>query len=158
MKRKAIIVLPVVLVLAAGFFLTGHFLKSGGAEKYSITDTQYKCTEYASKTPEEIAASLTLEQKAAQMVMPAVYNIDVKQMRDNDYGCILSQSDHIDAASWRSLVDEYQNAALLSDAGIPYIYGQDDIHGVNYCLNAVYFLITSDRAQPMMRSLRIRSD
>ena len=139
MKRKAIIVLPVVLVLAACFFLTGHFLKSGGAEKYSITDTQYKCTEYASKTPEEIAASLTLEQKAAQMVMPAVYNIDVKQMRDNDYGCILSQSDHIDAASWRSLVDEYQNAALLSDAGIPYIYGQDDIHGVNYCLNAVYF-------------------
>ena len=77
MKRKAIIVLPVVLVLAAGFFLTGHFLKSDGAEKYSVEDTRYKCTEYASKTPEEIAASLTLEQKAAQMVMPAVYNIDV---------------------------------------------------------------------------------
>ena len=73
------------------------------------------------------------------MVMPAIYNVKVKQMKDNDYGSILSQEDHIGAAAWRSLVDKYQNAALLSDAGIPYIYGQDDVHGVNYCQNAVYF-------------------
>ena len=60
-------------------------------------------------------------------------------MKDNDYGSILSTAGSIDASSWRSVVDEYQNAALLSDAGIPHIYGQDDVHGVNYCLNAVYF-------------------
>ncbi len=89
--------------------------------------------------PEEIVASLSLEQKAAQMVMPAVYNVDPDQMKENDYGSILSTVGSIDAASWRSVVDEYQNAALLSDAGIPYLYGQDDVHGVNYCLNAVYF-------------------
>ena len=89
--------------------------------------------------PEEIVASLSLEQKAAQMVMPAVYNVNPDQMKKNDYGSILSTVGSIDAASWRSVVDEYQNAALLSDAGIPYLYGQDDVHGVNYCLNAVYF-------------------
>ena len=141
MKRKTIIVLLllVMLVSSAAFFIISHFLKADEAKKYSITDTEYKCTEYASKSPEEIVAGLSLEQKAAQMVMPAIYNVKVKQMKDNDYGSILSTPGSIDAASWRSIVDDYQNAALLSDAGIPYIYGQDDVHGVNYCLNAVYF-------------------
>ena len=31
---------------------------------------------YAKMTPEEIVDSLTLEQKTAQMLLPAVYNID----------------------------------------------------------------------------------
>lgn len=140
MKRKAILVLMVLamLVTTAAFFLVSHFLTAGENKKYSVTDAEYKCTEYASKSPEEIVAGLSLEQKAAQMVMPAIYNVKVKQMKDNDYGSILSQEDHIGAAAWRSLVDKYQNAALLSDAGIPYIYGQDDVHGVNYCLNGLF--------------------
>ena len=90
-------------------------------------------------SPEEIVAGLSLEQKAAQMVMPAVYNISPDKMKANGYGSILSTVGSIDAASWRNVVDTYQDAALLSDAGIPYIYGQDDVHGVNYCLDAVYF-------------------
>lgn len=90
-------------------------------------------------SPEEIVAGLSLEQKAAQMVMPAVYNISPDEMKANGYGSILSTVGSIDAASWRNVVDTYQDAALLSDAGIPYIYGQDDVHGVNYCLDAVYF-------------------
>ena len=90
-------------------------------------------------SPEEIVAGLSLEQKAAQMVMPAVYNISPDEMKANGYGSILSTVGSIDAASWRNVVGTYQDAALLSDAGIPYIYGQDDVHGVNYCLDAVYF-------------------
>ena len=106
---------------------------------YSAADKEYKCLEYASLSPEEIVSKLTLEQKAAQMVMPAVYNVTPKRMKENDYGSILSAAPSLDAASWRSCVDEFQDAALLSDSGIPFIYGQDDVHGVNYCLNAVYF-------------------
>ncbi|MBE6016432.1 MAG: hypothetical protein E7233_02325 [Lachnospiraceae bacterium] len=44
-----------------------------------------------------IAASLSLEQKAAQMVMPAVYNISPNDMKDNDYGSILSTPGALDA-------------------------------------------------------------
>ena len=147
MKKKSIIIILVlaILVAIAGFFIIGHFPKGNEAGNESntsvtsVTETQYKYAEYASMSPEEIVASLSPEQKAAQMVMPAIYNVSVKQMKDNDYGSILSQADHVDAATWRSIVDEYQNAALESDAGIPYIYGQDDVHGVNYCANAVYF-------------------
>lgn len=137
MNKKALSVLLILTMLAAaGCSLSGNSPKE---KKYAIADSDYKCIEYASMSPEEIAENLSLEQKAAQMVMPAVYKISPDDMKDNDYGSILSTVGSVDAASWRSMVDEYQNAALLSDAGIPYIYGQDDVHGVNYCLNAVYF-------------------
>ena len=141
MKNKAIFIflLIVMLVSAAGCFSNGNFLKPKKTEQYSVAGSGYKCTGYASKSPEEIVAGLSLEQKAAQMVMPAIYNVRPDKMKENDYGSILSTAGSIDAASWRNVVDEYQNAALLSDAGIPFIYGQDDVHGVNYCINAVYF-------------------
>ena len=141
MKKKTISVFLflAMLVSTAGCVSGGDSLKAKKAEKYSVADSEYRCTGYASMTPEEIVAGLSLEQKAAQMVMPAVYNVSPDKMKENDYGSILSTVGSIDAASWRSMVDEYQHAALLSDAGIPYLYGQDDVHGVNYCRNAVYF-------------------
>ena len=105
------------------------------SEKSEATNYQ----QYASMSPEEIVAGMTLEQKTAQMVQPAVYNVSAETMKKNDYGSILSTTDCIDAAKWRKTVDDLQNAAIRSEAGIPYIYGQDDVHGVNYCRNAVYF-------------------
>ncbi|SNU04996.1 beta-glucosidase [Lachnospiraceae bacterium] len=141
MKKKPIYILLIlaVLISVTGCFSKDNSQKAVETKKYSVADYDYKCTGYASKSPEDIVAGLSLEQKAAQMVMPAIYNVESDKMKDNDYGSILSTVGSINAASWRSVVDEYQNAALLSDAGIPYIYGQDDVHGVNYCLNAVYF-------------------
>lgn len=94
---------------------------------------------YAGMTAEEITAGLTLEQKASQMVQPACYNVDANAMRRNCYGSILSQGEHLDAAGWREYTAWFQRAALESDAGIPYLYGQDDVHGVNYCVGAVIF-------------------
>ena len=99
----------------------------------------YRYQMYASMSPEEIVAEMTLEQKAAQMVQPAVYNITEKNMKKNDYGSILSTTECIGAAEWRETVDGFQKAAIKSKSGIPYIYGQDDVHGVNYCMNAVIF-------------------
>ena len=73
------------------------------------------------------------------MVQPAVYNITEDDMKNNDYGSILSTVGCIDSDAWCETVDGFQNAAIESEAGIPYIYGQDDVHGVNYCRDAVYF-------------------
>lgn len=112
---------------------------SANAAATSVAESDLKYHKYATMTPEEIVAQLTLEQKAAQMVQPAIYNVTESQMLECDYGSILSKEDTIEAVQWRALVDGYQQAAIQSEAGIPYIYGQDDVHGVNYCLNAVYF-------------------
>ena len=91
---------------------------------------EYKYMQYAKMTPEEIVAGLTLEQKAAQMVQPAVYCVTEEDMRENDYGSILSTPGSLNAHDWRDLVDGFQQAAIESEAGIPYVYGQDDVHGV----------------------------
>ncbi len=107
-------------------------------EKTSAVD-ESSLQQYVSMSPEEITASLTLEQKAAQMVQGAVYMMDESQMQENCYGSILSKMQPLDASSWCTVVDRFQQAALDSDAGIPYLYGNDDVHGVNYCDGAVIF-------------------
>ncbi len=94
---------------------------------------------YAEMSVEEIVSSLTLEQKAMQMVQPACYNTDPQEMKKNCYGSILSRSFYYDDRQWRDYVDRFQKKAVSSKVGIPFIYGQDDVHGVNYALNTVIF-------------------
>lgn len=99
----------------------------------------YRYPKYAAMTPEAIVADLTLEQKTAQMVQPILYRIDEEPMREYGYGSVYGDEGMRDAASWRDLVDKYQRAVLASDAGIPFMMAQDDVHGVGYCIDAVYF-------------------
>ena len=118
---------------------------------------------YAGMSAEEIVSSMTLEQKASQMVQPACYNLTVEEMQALCYGSILSQGDHLNAAEWRDFTAGFQQAALDSGAGIPYLYGQDDVHGVNYCVGAVYFphnigLGAADDEYLMVRIGRITAD
>lgn len=115
------------------------------------------------KTAEEIVASLTLEQKASQMVQPACYNTNGNQMRAECFGSVLSQGPHLTDVEWRIYIDGLQEAALASEAGIPFIYGQDDVHGVNYALNAVIFphnigMGAADDEELMYRIGRITAD
>jgi Glycosyl hydrolase family 3 N terminal domain./Glycosyl hydrolase family 3 C terminal domain. len=91
-------------------------------------------------TPEEIVASMTLEQKAAQMILPAVYNITNATMKKYDYGSVLSIGYmDITQSGWKKTVLSLQEAALESDSGIPYIYGTDSVHGNQACLGSVIF-------------------
>ena len=93
-------------------------------------------------TPEEICQTLTLEQKAAQMMQPTIYNTNPEEMKDTDYGSILSRRDTFPMPSdteWKSTVTEYQKYALQNEAPIPYIYGNDSLHGVNFASGCVMF-------------------
>ena len=98
-----------------------------------------KCRRYAAMTPEAIVAELTLEQKAAQMVQPILYRVDEEPMQAYGYGSIYGDEGMRSADSWRKLVDRYQRATLASGSGIPFVMAQDDVHGVGYCNDAVYF-------------------
>lgn len=97
---------------------------------------------YVSMTPEEICASLTLEQKAAQMIQPILYKVHPTEMKTNDYGSVIARNDNWPmpgAAAWRETVKSYQDFALKSAAQIPYIYGNDSVHGVNFASGCVIF-------------------
>lgn len=90
----------------------------------------------------EICALLTLEQKASQMVQGANYEMPLEEMQYNCYGSVLSYYSvwpPISHEEWMDIVSRYQNGALLSDARIPMIYGNDCIHGINMAAGTVIF-------------------
>lgn len=98
---------------------------------------------YKGMTADQITASLTLEQKADQMVQPAVYKTSETVMRSHDYGSLLSTLDgsFVNEApeDWYKKICSIQNNALASDVAVPFVYGQDSVHGVNYSLDTVIF-------------------
>jgi beta-glucosidase len=123
----------IVIITAVSLLLTlSSCAKSG-------TANVPKYLTYANMSAQEIVSSLTLKQKAEQMVQPANYNINLKDMKNNCYGSVLSRNFYYNYEQWQEYVDNFQKAAIASDAGIPYVYGQDDVHGVNYALNTVLF-------------------
>lgn len=119
-----------------------EFSKAEGAKEGSETAevTADAVNRYSGMTAQEITALLTLEEKVAQMLQPAIYNLTTKEMEKYDYGSILSDytgSPTVD--DWKDTVLKYQKAALASKAGIPYLYGTDSVHGVDKCTETVIF-------------------
>ena len=129
MKRNYHLVSLFLLICFTAFLLQACASRTG----------LYKCLKFAESSPENIVSSLTLEQRIAQMLMPAVYHLEEGMMKENCYGAVLSKKDTLTASEWKALSDSLQKEAVLSDAGIPLLYGQDDVHGVNYCKGAVIF-------------------
>ena len=113
--------------------------KSTANDQATDSDGKPVCR-YAGMEPEEVLSKLTLEQKASQMVMTTIYGIHgAESMRKNDYGCVMSKAKAFHAPEWREVIDGLQRGALKSEAGVPFIYGQDDLHGVNYSSGCVIF-------------------
>ena len=94
-----------------------------------------------SKSVENILNRLTLDQKAAQMVQGAVYNMPDNLMKEKCYGSILSTfgENFLSASQWKNMILKYQKEAISSEAGVPYIYGNDQVHGLAGCRGAVIF-------------------
>lgn len=136
MKRKLIVLLALVLALS------GCSGKQPANTATTHENTVTSSGNEVSSTPgEDTLARLTLDQKAAQMVQGAVYNVSDDIMKKNCYGSILSTyGEHsLNASEWKDLILKYQRDAMSSDAGIPYIYGNDAVHGVNTCKGTVIF-------------------
>ena len=133
MKRRVIAILFVVILVVTGCNSTAA---SKGSDNQSSTESTR-----SNETVEAIMARLTIEQKAAQMVQGAVYNVTESSMNTNDYGSLLSTfgSSFLNASDWKTLILKYQKSAVTSTARIPYIYGNDAVHGVNTCKGTVIF-------------------
>ena len=132
---KRLLSLAIIWMLAMTFIASAAFAEASD----STEAAGFRYQRYAAMSPEEIVAELTLAQKAAQMVQPILYRASVLPMRNNCYGSIYGDEGALDAAAWRKQVDMYQQAAIASESGIPFLLAQDDVHGVGYCINAVYF-------------------
>ena len=109
-----------------------------------VTLPPYHCInpKFEGLSAQEICALLTLEEKASQMVQGANYNMPLDEMQKNCYGSVLSHYPEWPASpqeEWAEVVSRYQDAALLSDTRIPFIYGNDCTHGVLEARGSVIF-------------------
>lgn len=109
--------------------------KKAPAETAAPTEPDYtdNSVQWKGMTAEQIVAKLTLEQKAAQMMQGDIKVMKYDEMMDECYGSVLSIFDEFpqaDKTTWIGRVREYQLNALSSETGIPYIYGQDSVHGL----------------------------
>ena len=110
---------------------------SSQGEKTQPTEPKYK--NYASMTAEQILAQLSLEEKANQMALPEIRVVTDDNMKQHCYGGVLSKVEPLTSSQWRTTIDNIQKDSIESATGIPIIYGQDEVHGVYACLNAVVF-------------------
>ena len=137
MKRALALLIGLMMLLPVAHGAANA--EGAGASGAPAEAGAYRYQRLAAMTPEAIVAEMTLAQKAAQMVQPILYRASVKPMQANCYGSIYGDEGASDALSWSRQVDMYQKAAIESESGIPYLMAQDDVHGVGYCINAVYF-------------------
>ncbi|MBE6759749.1 MAG: glycoside hydrolase family 3 protein [Ruminococcaceae bacterium] len=92
---------------------------------------------------EQIVASLTLEQKAAQMVQAQYDAINFSGISKYPVGSVLSGGGDFSNSSWSAsvwsdMIDTYQKY-VIGSSGVPIIYGIDAVHGVGKMSGAVVF-------------------
>ncbi|WP_404340967.1 glycoside hydrolase family 3 protein [Pseudoalteromonas mariniglutinosa] len=97
----------------------------------------------------KLLASMTLEQKIAQMIQPEIRDITVEDMRKYGFGSYLNgggafpnNDKHASAADWIELAEKMYQASIddsLDGINIPTMWGTDAVHGHNNVIGATLF-------------------
>ncbi len=102
-------------------------------------------TESSEAFVDSLIESMSLRQKAAQMVQAERSSITYQDMQVHGIGSVLSgggsHPNGYDSSieEWYDMVYHYQEAALNSEAGVPMLYGIDAVHGHNNLYGATIF-------------------
>ncbi|PKI17075.1 glycoside hydrolase family 3 protein [Colwellia sp. 12G3] len=96
-----------------------------------------------------LLATMTLEQKVAQMIQPEIRDITVEDMRKYGFGSYLNgggafpnNDKHATPADWIKLAEAMYQASVddsLDGNSIPTIWGTDAVHGHNNVIGATLF-------------------
>ena len=101
------------------------------------------------KSPEEILETLSLTQKAAQLIQAEISHISLEDIRQYGIGSVLNGGGSYPDGDRAATVEEWrQYSALLREAsldttqgsaGIPIVWGTDAVHGHNNVRGAVLY-------------------
>jgi beta-glucosidase len=96
-----------------------------------------------------LLATMSLEQKVAQMIQPEIRDITVEDMRKYGFGSYLNgggafpnNDKHATPADWIKLAEDMYQASVddsLDGNSIPTIWGTDAVHGHNNVIGATLF-------------------
>lgn len=100
--------------------------------------------EYVGKSAEEICAMMTIEEKAAQMIVAEIECMNTAAVGESCYSAAFGKPfkdsySVYDDAKWLEVFRKYQAAALGSDLGLPILFGNDSVHGVDLAAGTVVF-------------------
>ena len=98
-------------------------------------------------TPElfvqSLVSQMTLAEKIGQMTQAERNNVTPQDIKTYFLGSVLNGGGSVPGENrpedWRNMIDTYQEAALSTRLGIPFIYGTDAVHGHNNVKNATLF-------------------
>jgi beta-glucosidase len=98
---------------------------------------------------DKLLASMTLEQKVAQMIQPEIRDITVEDMRQYGFGSYLNGGGSFPhgnkqstPADWIQLAEDMYQASVddsLDGSSIPTMWGTDAVHGHNNVIGATLF-------------------
>jgi len=96
-----------------------------------------------------LLATMTLEQKVAQMIQPEIRDINVEDMRKYGFGSYLNgggafpnNDKHSTPSDWVNLAEDMYQASIddsLDGNKIPTMWGTDAVHGHNNVIGATLF-------------------
>ncbi len=106
--------------------------------------TPYPSSATVQERAAQLVASMTLAQKAGQMVQGEQYPVCADDITRLGLGSVLSGGGSVpdndnSVAHWQQTIQSFQDAALSSQAKIPLLYGLDAVHGHNTVYGAVIF-------------------
>ncbi|BDX07132.1 glycoside hydrolase family 3 protein [Planctobacterium marinum] len=97
----------------------------------------------------QLLATMTLEQKVAQIIQPEIRDITVEDMRKYGFGSYLNggggfpnNNKHSSIADWVTLAEQMYQASVddsLDGSSIPTMWGTDAVHGHNNVIGATIF-------------------
>jgi len=90
-----------------------------------------------------LLAQMSIQQKAAQMVMGRYENVAAGDVSNESVGTVFSAGSAIpgggSASEWASLIDGYITASQSTPNGVPILFGIDAVHGNSKATGAVIF-------------------
>lgn len=105
--------------------------------------TNQKSTSWTSDAVEALLSQMTLLEKIAQMTQVEKNSVLPGDVAHFGLGSVLSggggNPDPNTPATWRAMVEGFQQEALRSRLGIPLLYGSDGVHGHSNVVGATIF-------------------
>ncbi|WP_421132788.1 glycoside hydrolase family 3 protein [Alteromonas sp. A079] len=123
---------------------------ASNAEKvWPVLDIEVKADPAVEQKVSDIMATMTLEQKVAQMIQPEIRNITVEDMRKYGFGSYLNgggafpdDNKHATPDDWVALAERLYQASVddsVDGSTIPTMWGTDAVHGHNNVVGATLF-------------------
>ncbi|MFT6690435.1 MAG: beta-glucosidase [Colwellia sp.] len=116
---------------------------------WPVLDIEVKKDSQVETKVAKILATMTLEQKVAQMIQPEIRDITVEDMRKYGFGSYLNgggafpdNNKHATPADWIKLAETLYQASIddsLDGTNIPTMWGTDAVHGHNNVIGATLF-------------------